>query len=815
MRHTRWRTSDRPILLTLLILLIVAPVFSQELEFSFAPEEIYLPLIIDGRYVGDINSLPADENTTEIDADELLVFLTDRVSEENLERLKEYPERWISMAELEDYPFNVSFNMADLMIEVAIPPENTQSRELSLMGTGDPLSYPEIEASELSFYVNVYSSLLLKGIDAFATEESETMAPLQTILYPSLNYKGWVFDTQITYSNQADGFTFGSFHLTRDWPDRPLKLLIGDLSYPTAELQSSAPYYGAVISKELSRSFERKTYSGYSRSLLVPENNALVSILLNDRRVKAVELEAGLYTVSDFYFNSGINDVAFIIEMAEETSAEEFLFAYDSSLMPPGTSEYSAGIGFRKGEGLSPELFGMQRMGITDSITAEGFFQAGLSQQNIGGSALTATTFGTFKLGTAISRTADASVGFFSSILWKYNRVTSRADRVYNLSASYTSPHYTSFSNTSSSATTSTPVSLSASYSQNLFDLASISTTGSFKLDTQGKVTTPTLSAALRTRLSRTLGVSMLFRGSWEDSGAFTPTTTVALSYNPQGKDDVSISYSQDLFEEGNTLAVSYGPEELKETTSFDLSLNDMTSSDPFPDQLSLGTTYKHRDFNLNGSLIIQRASTQVSYSTEFRFSSAFSYADGLFGISTPIADSFVLMDTKSEVDGFVLGVNRVGKDYKGRSDELGAAVVNGLSSFADHTITIEAIELPVGFEMGADKYTFRPTYRQGAVIKIGVDSNVTVTGRMLFSDGSPVALYSGEVTQLGQAAGEPNYFFTYTDGMYELYGLNSGEYDITLYIADGLSFRLTIPEGLTGELKAKDLIIPVSYKTF
>lgn len=801
--------------------LSLLPLFAQDMEFSFEPEELYLPIFINGMNAGEINTLPMEELDTKVDVQQLVTLLGTKVPEDKLEELSSHPDQWISIEELQAYPFMVVFNMFDLVVEVIISPEDTIAKRLSLLGTTDTIDYPLLEPADFSFYMNIYASLLLKAVDQFSSGTSQSFAPLNLTLYPVANYKGWSLDTQLRYStDELQNLGMGDIHIIRDWPELPLKLMLGDISYNTVENQGSPAYVGAVISRELGRSFDAKRYSNYTRSLLVPEDNALVSVLINNRRIKGATLDAGMYTVTDFYFTGGINDVAFQVETADEVTVEEFLFSYDSSLMPPGQTEYVFGVGFPKDESLTlPQLFGNQIFGVNDHVSGNYFFQASSFQQNIGFSTTASILLGNFKLGTALSRiAADNSYGMYTTLAYSYSRVTSPVNRSLSFTAGRYSPNYSLFSSGDPGTSTerSDEWDFSLSYGQSLFKVMGIGIGARMNLDRDEQITATSLTASLRARPARSLSISSSFRIA-SNGEELTPSASISFSYSPSDK-DYGLSYSQDLIEGSNGFSLSYAPEQLKGISTFSLSASDMTFSDPFPNSFTFSSNYRHKDFLLNGDLAIRRTEQEVSYATEFRMNTAVSYAEGLFGISHPIGDSFVLFDTKEEYEGYVLGANPSGGTYLARTDEFGAGVITGLSSFATQNISISAIEIPEGFEMGADKFTFRPTYHQGATIKFSVDSNVTVIGSMHFSDGTPVALYSGEVRKLDAEITEntePNYFFTYTDGMYELYGLSSGEYVVTLYMGDGLEFSLTVPEGLTGELYTKELIIPVKYKDF
>jgi outer membrane usher protein len=822
MRHSRWKTSDRATAFFLffsLFLLSASVVSSQDLgEFEFEPQSIYLPLLVDSRPVGEIETLPMEELDTQVNADELYDLLSGRVDEQKLEGLREFPDDWISMEQLQEYPFDVTFNMFDLTVEVIIPPESTVSRVISLASTSDPIEYTRIDPADFSFYTNIYSSFTFGNYED-VNQNIVTFEPSAQInLNPTFNILGWVVNSRITVSTTADKtISIGRIDLSKDWPELPLRLMAGDIVYNTASNQSSPSYFGAVLSKERSRSFEKKQVSDFTYEFLVPEDNLLVRVLMNGRNIKRERLNANRYTLEDFYFSSGLNQFDIIIEDDDQViTSEQFLFAYDSRITPVGQDQFTAGFGFKNRDLQQiPELFGMHQFGISDHSSAEYFLQAGDKQQNLGASLVYATNLGNFKLSGAGTLIGYESLGYYASLSYTYLRPISAVNRTFSLAGSFQSSGYASFSNTDQSPTNPpAPVRLTSGYSQTLFGILGFSSSANMQINRSMGIEDVLFSVNLSTRLSSAVSMSARFRGEWDDDG-FDPTLTVTANISPVNS-NLSSAVRQDFFESagGASISARYSPESISNAASFSLNASGITSEDPIPDSMSFGGSFSHRDYTFSAEQRISR-SRQTSYVTALNFNTAVSYADGLFGISRPISDAFVLVAPRQQLDGYVMGVNPTGSGHVARTDEFGAAVVHNLSSFSRHSIVIDPIEMPDGFEVGTDRYTYSPLPQQGAVLKLGVESNVTVTGVMEFSDGTPAALYPGEYIKIGAPEEEINYFFTNTDGTYELYGLGSGEYRVTLYIGEGITFRLQVPEGKSGIIQAKKIILPARIKVF
>jgi outer membrane usher protein len=76
---------------------------------------------------------------------------------------------------------------------------------------------------------------------------------------------------------------------------------------------------------------------------------------------------------------------------------------------------------------------------------------------------------------------------------------------------------------------------------------------------------------------------------------------------------------------------------------------------------------------------------------------------------------------------------------------------------------------------LGQGTFRLLPPYRSGYVLTVGSDYNVTALGRLLGSDGEPLALVSGQAVELSKPNREPVTFFTNREGRFGISGLAPG----------------------------------------
>src|SRR6185436_5651936 len=188
----------------------------------------------------------------------------------------------------------------------------------------------------------------------------------------------------------------------------------------------------------------------------------------------------------------------------------------------------------------------------------------------------------------------------------------------------------------------------------------------------------------------------------------------------------------------------------------------------------------------------------QVDSRTRFRFGTALVYADGQLALSRPVRDSFAIVAARPEIEGQKIGIDPVREVYLAKIDRWGPAVVPDLNPYLVRKLSIDAPDLPPGYELGSGVYTVRPTYRSGTVIRVGTGATVLLGGLLETQDGAPISLQGGEIISLGDAP-KTTEFFTNRRGKFNIEGLNPGAYEMRLFGEPPTSVKFEIPKGKAG----------------
>ncbi len=214
------------------------------------------------------------------------------------------------------------------------------------------------------------------------------------------------------------------------------------------------------------------------------------------------------------------------------------------------------------------------------------------------------------------------------------------------------------------------------------------------------------------------------------------------------------------------------------------------------------------------GSLIQTRqaGSGRSDVRTGATLGTAIVMADGAFGLSRPVTNSFAIFEVNAGAADFQIAVEpRTGfgsteTRFTANSGALGPAVVPNLPPYFDRTIEVVAPDAPIGTSVGNQVFSVKPGFLSGFRLKVGSDRNVTLLGVLVDSNGNPANLVSGEARELlpdGQINTEvdPISIFTNGSGRFLLEGLKEGStYEVTVAGPNGPATALvTVPAGIVG----------------
>ena len=224
--------------------------------------------------------------------------------------------------------------------------------------------------------------------------------------------------------------TRGLTSATFDQRDDLRRIVVGDAFANSGLLGGGALLGGVTVSKEYSVDpyFVRYPTFSLSGAITTP---SIAEVYVNDRLVGTEQLAPGQFALSQLPITTGRNDARVVIRDAfggvRELSASYYL---TTTVLARGLQEYQYGLGVeRSGFGVDswsyggPALVARHRVGLTDSVTLGGRFEATGKLASGGPTLNVRTPFGEFQAAGAMSgaKAGEGSVGRAAAAGYTYS----------------------------------------------------------------------------------------------------------------------------------------------------------------------------------------------------------------------------------------------------------------------------------------------------------------------------------------------------------------------------------------------------------
>lgn len=194
---------------------------------------------------------------------------------------------------------------------------------------------------------------------------------------------------------------------------------------------------------------------------------------------------------------------------------------------------------------------------------------------------------------------------------------------------------------------------------------------------------------------------------------------------------------------------------------------------------------------------------------TSVHWGTALVYADGTFGVSRPISDSFLLAGSTGDLhDDGGIGVERQGDRFLAREDWFGPGVLPQVTAYYPEHLLLEPLQAGADFDPQTGDVRLEPTYRSGSVIRLGQQATAYITGALQWEDGKPATLQAGT---LKAADGATLEFISNREGTIYLHGLAAGTYTAFLASHPEAGFTITIPETKEKNLNLGSIRVPIT----
>ncbi|ASC71338.1 Outer membrane usher protein YehB [Halomicronema hongdechloris C2206] len=725
----------------------------------------------------------------------------------------------INLRDIRQVGLEVTFDDRRLELQIQIPAALRATNILDVDDRDLPPGYETaLRPSHTSAYVNVRGGQTM----VWTGNADETgREPLLLNFDGALNVAGWVLEGQIDFTEDGSpAWRRGNLSLVHDDISQAIRYRLGDLSLPTRGYQSSIPMGGITVARNFSLQPFRVTRP-ISRFEFFLERPATIEAFVNGRLVQTLRLDAGPQDVRNLPLNAGINDVQLVItDDVGQVQRLDFATGVSGGLLAPGVQQFAYSLGMpseqvgvsRRYDASKSVLTLSHRVGATDKLTLGGYFQGDLEQQLLGLEGTWATAIGNWTWDAAASRHNtfgwDVAMRVFYDLLRR--GASSTDQRTLRLGLEYRGGDFI----TIGTETPSNPnrLDMTAAYSQLILGDVRATLSGQYQLNRDDASDAYDIRLVLAKPLGR--GLNLTLNGSY------------GMDRNGDRIQQVNIGLTASLPRQRQTITSTTTLDQAGVPTS---RLNWNYSSPRSLDGIStsLGTVLNASDIGitsqtrysgyrasltLDNTVAMPRgvANRPLETTSRLTWGTAFVMADGIIGWSRPIDNSFAIVTRQGTADDQLIRVNPSVTGEQGRADGIGPAVVP-IQPYSLTTLSLDAPDLPVGYDLGESSYTLLPSYRSGTVITAGTEATVFIRGVLVGANGNPVSLQRGVIESLSDPDWPDVELFTNRVGRFALFGFKPGRYAVRVFGLEGGVTEFVIPEQASGLHQVGTLKLPVA----
>ena len=792
-------------------------VFERVFGHSRTVEELALdlPVTIDGRLRRSVPArVASDAETVRLRSSALLKLLEDTLRPDLLTRIAgdTHADGYVPLAVLEEAGLLAEFDGSELSVALTVPPEASRLRVIRLRG-GEPSisAATEIHPQEYSAFLNARGSFVWIGTTSSVLKRG--LQPVRLEFDGAANLHGWVLEGAFSAEEDARyAWKRREVRLVRDLPERQIRAQLGDLAYETSGFQRRPALGGLTVATNFDLQPYRVVEPAGSQEFKL-DLPSKVEVIVNGRLVRSMQLLPGRYDLRDFRLGTGINDVR--IRMRDSLGRDRelhFGLSFEPKLLAVGTSEFSLSAGvptierdvIRYDHGnFGYSLF--HRYGLSQTLTVGANLQGDEQRRLFGLEAVVASEWGSLRVDAAVSDDDDAGTSYAERLQYEYYDGTTRNQNRRRWTLSALARGRTFIGVGGEVPDNPTAYEFSASVSQEFWSTGVRgSVSAVYALGRRDKPDSSSVSVSLRRKLFRSWEVELsldrtLASGERPEQSAFVTVTWSNRERNH------SVRLSHDTTDHATQLEWQRTPSQSIGGTGTSLGVTRRPEQYEFAGSLQhVGSRFEADVFQHSTSA--RRTRGLDEHRTSMRVSTALAFAGGAFAISRPVSQSFALVVRHKSLAGKTIGVDRSAGGGV-QVDRFGPAVLPNLIPYQIRAVSIDAPDLPPGFELGEEFFTTRPTYRSGLLITVGQEATAVVRGRLSL-DGERVRLQAGVVSALDEP-GEDLLIFTNRNGKFSRGGLRPGRYELRMHFAPARSVEFEIPEEAVGLYDVGELALP------
>jgi len=763
---------------------------------------IDLPLTLNGKFLGMVSADVDVSGAGLVDGQRFMALIQPVVTAQTLAALRQAAagrER-VPFTDLNIPGFALEFSSTSLELKANVGGANMNATDMALSGNRlppDPAAFPE--PAHFSAGANI-------ALAERYVHEGQGATPLKAAIDGIVHWGGFDGLTLVTGadydgSREGDGWRRRETRLMKDFFGPAIRATLGEFTPLADGFQGSGRIVGIGVERAYStvRPFQNIRPTGRQEFTL--DRESTVDVVINGLTTQTLRLAPGRYSVSDFPFATGANQVQLVVNDATGRNEIAVFDVFSGAdLLGAGVLDFGFAAGQYEGSGAfvydGPVLAtGYVRKGLSDSLTLGVNAQASADSQQIGGEGIWGSRFGLLLLEVAASRDRlGGRYGGAASLSYRQTFSTRTTDDLRI---------------TATVATTSR-------YFEDVFQ------PGRSNPDVWRASALVQWNAPWELGLSLGVGVAegrlgnpphrQLDLGVSRSFGRANLVSNVSFTNGADDEDEVrfSIGLTVPLGGRWTSQARYDSSDSRSEVTVGRYStggLNDLSGEARF--------TNDDRARNISGRLdyINNRFEAQLTHNRQYDLleggrsaiesnlvvSSFIGYAGGTVAIGRPTDDAFIIAPihrSLAESDVTIMS----GTQKVARSGWFGPPMIPIRRAYGVNSFDILIDPLPTGYDIGSGTLNVFPSYGAGYRLQIGSDASRIAVGTLVGADG-PLVLASGTIEGGGPGSGaakiEPRPFFTNRTGRFVADRLAPGPYRIMINGVEVAQF--SIPESSEG----------------
>lgn len=763
-----------------------------------------IPLLVDSLPIGEVPAaMSAQGALLSFDGAAFLKLVNRFFLPEKLAVIRQRigPNGRLAIADIRAAGVTVDYDVSRVEVKLGIPISMRSTQSLSLVQSYGPAVGELTGPADVSGYVN-----FLAGKQYVSAGQPNQ--PLVLDLDGALSVLGNTLESVMTYRDSGGiPWQRGDVRFVRDDVDTRTRYSLGDVSYGLDGFQGFQRTGGIAIQRNFGLQPYRSS-APIGQTELNLDRASRVDVLVNGQRMQTLDLGPGRYNIRDFPLVGGTNDVTLrVTDEVGRVNIINFPFVFDSTLLAAGEQDFSyvvgapstvtpTGLSYNAGQHV---ISAYHAYGLTDQLTLGANYQS-FAGVNLGGTeARWATDIGTFRADTAVSRASFAGTGAAVRVQHRFTEppMLGSANRNLATTITYRSLDFTAIGDTAAS----NPTSIDAGfvYGQRVIDelYGSLGFDRQFGRSGQASINSVDLNFSLP--LADDVTSYLLLSTRQASSGGNDNRIFLSVSWFPRGTGH-HFGTSYDTEQQARRFDYSYTPSTRVDVVQADLSATRDTADDTVQGQVGY-TGYRFDTSVFRSTETGRSPGAGHDDTTTVNFGSAIAFADGHVAVTRPITDSFALFVPHPTLADQSIEINTVDDKPEARTDFLGPAVLPELNSYYQKHVTIDAPDLPLGYDLGKQVYDLQPTYRSGTVITVGTGATVLGDGYLVDADGKPLPLEPGTISSVDEPKTAPIEFFTSRLGRFRVEGLKPGRFRLTLTNDPAHAIEFTIPAGSKGRV--------------